>query len=420
MAPTSSRTTTPTTKPRKTTTIPKTITPDAHTTRAPKPTKAPLLTVTPIDVPDFQNASELANFFLNATAQIRELLTQTKSVSKLARDQSFEYMKAMDAATKSITEVMAPTTVVNNISSTDLLASIRQVVQDEISAVPSTSYANALAQPPVAQNIQKKNQVVSRPAIIVASRDANQKSAEVLDAWRKGVSFRDKTFAPARIQTVSHNKIRIEFDNERQRDEILERTRRVGDLDAEEGKRRRPMMIIKGINNYTDKDDLVALIKTNNTTVRDVVTSDSDIRFCFARRNRNENRYNAVIEVTPAVRRQLINLGRVGIDHQRVHVGDFSPFLQCYTCLQFGHTKNNCPEKDNDLKRCSYCASTEHSFKDCPDEIRNDKAKIRCFNCHQHNVRTSGRRPGRPWRHINEALPEDQSTNEANQRARPK
>ena len=297
----------------------------------------------------------------------------------------------MDEATKSITEVMKPTTIVNNISSTDLLASIRQVVQDEISAVPSTSYASAAAQPPVVRNTSKNKQVVSRPAIIVASKDTNQKSSEVLDALRKGVSFRNKTFAPARIQTVSHNKIRIEFDNEKQRDEILEKTRAGGDLDAEEGKRRRPMMIIKGINKYTDKDDLVALLIQNNTTVKDALTSDTDIRFCFARKNRNENRYNAVIEVTPFVWRQLLNLERVGIDHQRVYVGDFSPFVQCYTCLQFGHPKKNCPEKDNDLKRCSHCASTEHSFKDCPDEIRNGKAKTRCFNCHQHNLKTSGR-----------------------------
>ena len=92
--------------------------------------------------------------------------------------------------------------------------------------------------------------------------------------------------------------------------------------------------------------------------------------------------------MTPLVRVRMLELGRVNIDHQRVHVCDFSPFVQCHRCLQFGHTKNKCPQ-DNPIA-CYHCASTEHIYEDCPTEVWEDEKKTRCFNCHKHNINTNG------------------------------
>lgn len=74
---------------------------------------------------------------------------------------------------------------------------------------------------------------------------------------------------------------------------------------------------------------------------------------------------------------------RVNVEHQRVHVEDFSSFTQCYKCLQFGHIKSKCTA---DVTPCSHCASKTHTVDDCPDKA--DKKKQRCFNCHSHNVKT--------------------------------
>ena len=198
---------------------------------------------------------------------------------------------------------------------------------------------------------------------------------------------------------MSNNKVRIEFDNEKQRDDILNRTREVNGLEAEAGKRRRPMMILKGINQMTIKEDVVQLVVQSNSSIKDAAEPDAcsstaprpdePIRMCFARKNRNDRLYNLVIEVSPKVRNALLNLGRVNIDHQRVHVADFSPFVQCYHCLQFGHTRSKCPDANtDDFHRCSHCASTEHDYEHCPDF--KDKKKLRCYNCHEYNVRTQG------------------------------
>ena len=56
---------------------------------------------------------------------------------------------------------------------------------------------------------------------------------EVTDAWRKGVSFRDACFAPAKVQRVSNNKIRVEFDTDSQRQQALKKLESVTELRAE-------------------------------------------------------------------------------------------------------------------------------------------------------------------------------------------
>ena len=233
--------------------------------------------------------------------------------------------------------------------------------------------------------------------MIIASKDKTQKSSDVLGAWRQSISFRGAGYNPARVQPVSNNKIRVEFDNEKQRDDVLKRTMAADGFEAEVGKRRRPLMIIKGINKMTTKEDVIQIIIESNPSIKDAAEPvagssnapppDAPVRMCFARKNWSDRLYNLVIEVSPKVRHALLNLGRVNIDHQRVHVADFSAFVQCYHCLQFGHTRSKCPDADTEnFHRCSHCASTEHDFKNCPDY--KDKKKMRCYNCHLHNTRT--------------------------------
>ena len=144
------------------------------------------------------------------------------------------------------------------------------------------------------------------------------------------------------------------------------------------------MMIIKGVHKQVDRIDIINLMTTQNSSVNNVIDAATDLRMCFLRSNRNANLYNAIIEVTPKIRLELLKLGRVNIDHQRVHIADFSAFTQCYKCLQFGHTKNKCTSV---VEPCSHCASTDHTFKECPAKA--DSSKVRCFNCHQNNVKTN-------------------------------
>ncbi|CAH2080320.1 unnamed protein product, partial [Iphiclides podalirius] len=86
--------------------------------------------------------------------------------------------------------------------------------------------------------------------------------------------------------------------------------------------------------------------------------------------------------VTPIIWKELIKLQRINVDHQKIHVEEFSTHMQCFRCLQFGHSKNHCTAE---TQPCSHCSEQNHSFANCPN--KKDQTKINCFNCANHNER---------------------------------
>ena len=277
----------------------------------------------------------------------------------------------------------------SNVRTSDIIACVRQELdkfREELRRPEAaTSYASAVKSGPPRPKIKVPK---TRPAIVLESKDPAKKThADVLSSWRKGVTFHDKDFAPARVQTISNGKVRVEFDTRDQRDTAMDLAEKVSSLKAEVAVRRRPMMILKGIAKDTDigEGDIAPLqaMVNQNPDLKDVFKERADIVFRFKRRNRKETLYNTVIEVSPAVRVRMLELGRLNIGHQRVRVQDYSPFVQCFGCLQFGHTKDRCPTPD--VQHCSHCAGP-HNVQDCA--LKSVVAKQRCFNCKVHNEKT--------------------------------
>lgn len=276
----------------------------------------------------------------------------------------------------------------SNSSASDVVACVREELakfkEEFLSASGSKSYAAAAS----AAIVPKIKTPVSLPALVIASTDASKAThKDVLSAWRKDVDFSDTDFAPARVQTVSNNKVRVEFDNVQQRDAALEKLQHVPSLASEASRRRRPLVILKGIEKEaTSADDFtggINVIKRQNPEVASVAMRPDDIKFRFRRHNRKDTLVNVVLEVSPDVRLRMLEGGRVNIGHQRVRVQDFSPFVQCFRCLDFGHVQTKCTAK---VCRCSHCAGTNHNVRDCVHQ--EDASKKKCFNCVAHNLKT--------------------------------
>ena len=266
-------------------------------------------------------------------------------------------------------------------------AKLRANIQSDIKSLPvpaaGVSYAAAVAKKPTIKT------PASRPAIILASGVEGVTSAkDVVSAWRKDVSFKDSQYAPAKVQVVSNGKVRVEFDSDSQRDETLRKLESVTSLKAEPARRRRPLLIIKGVNKDMDSGELVGVIRRQNPGVFSSNSAAEDIKLRFLRKNRQDSRYNAVLEVSPAARLALLELQRVNVDHQRLRVEDYSPFVQCYRCLQFGHTTPKCK---SECTPCSHCAGVDHKFDSCPN--KSDAKKLCCFNCDSDNKK-HGRKSG--------------------------
>lgn len=226
----------------------------------------------------------------------------------------------------------------------------------------------------VASNVKNVKTPKSRPALVIESASSDVKSSkDVVNVWRRGVSFKDVSFAPAKVQPVSNGKVRVEFDDVNQRDIALDKLKSVKDVKAEPARRSRPLVIVKGVSKDVSEDDVAGLIIQQNPGLN---ATDDDVRRRFVRRNRKDHLFNIVFEVSPTVRVKLLQQQRVNVDHQRLRVDDFSSLLQCYKCLGFGHTRAKCT---SDVNVCSYCASTDHRFDVCPN--KDDKDKLKCHNC---------------------------------------
>lgn len=248
------------------------------------------------------------------------------------------------------------------------------------------SYAQMVRQQQLAPrrvDVSAPSPPVTRPALLVTSKAPTRTRQEAIEAFRSSISFRECDYAPTRIQPVSNNKLRVEFDTTQQRDDTLARLSDSEKVTAEPARRRRPMFIVKGVIKETPSEELVNILKRQNPALGG---SEADFSLKFVRRNRNPRLYNAVFLAAPEVWRGAVGLERLYVDHQRVHVENFSPFMQCFACLQFGHGQRHCPNPD---KKCEYCAENAHGDTECP--LRAKRGTPRCLNCVQRNTKFNRR-----------------------------
>jgi hypothetical protein len=204
-----------------------------------------------------------------------------------------------------------------------------------------------------------------------------------MSIFKQKVSFRDAAFAPAKVHPVSNNKVRIVFDKAEDQETAMRKLQAVASLRAEAGRQRRPLLILKGISKDIPKEQILDIVKEQNQEVALALKSNDDLKQKFVRKNRRDDLINLVIEVSPEVRVAMLKKERLNIEYQRVHVAEFSAFPQCYKCLEFGHTQAKCEKAE----RCSYCALSGHSYKDCA--LKDDKAMMRCHNCHSDNIKNN-------------------------------
>ncbi|KAI5639063.1 hypothetical protein NE865_08405 [Phthorimaea operculella] len=244
---------------------------------------------------------------------------------------------------------------------------------------PNHTYSSILKNTPPGK--PKKVKIPStKPAIIISPTEEVSSSAETHKLVKKNITFKDTNFAPANIRYVSNNKISMEFDKPEQMEKTLKKIHESNcPIKAEKSKKLKPMFVLKGIPTEIPPEELTELISRQNETIKNVITSQEDLVFKFKRNNRKEDLYNAVFMTTPTIYRAAVTAGRVNVDHQRIYVEEYTPLLQCYKCLQFGHTRLRCTNEDT---ICSHCAAMTHNFKDCP--VKSDNSKINCYNCDKH------------------------------------
>lgn len=282
-------------------------------------------------------------------------------------------------------------------TSTDMPKIIRDTIREEMSKVPkpttssspvhpqsNTTYASVAAAPP---KRKPKPPTASKPAIIISAKEQVKSKDEVYSAWRKSISFRNSSFAPVRTVPISNYKLRVEFEDNEQQNQVLQKLSSSNIVCAEPAKRLRPMVVLKGIHTDVKPEELVNIILSQNETIRAIVSEADDLAFRFKRNNKKPHLYNAVLWATPQVWRGMLNLTEINIDHQKIQAEEFVPLLQCFKCLQYGHTQARCT---SETSACSHCSEKEHTFRDCPNKTT---AAPKCYNCVEHNRKYKTSKP---------------------------
>lgn len=276
-----------------------------------------------------------------------------------------------------------------NSNDADIIFKVREVVREEMITIlkqhspiqtpPSTPSFAEITRNEAKQN-KKRDLPKNKPALIISSTSEVKSPAETMQKRRRATDFRNTNYSPAGYAFVSNNKIRVEFDNTEQRNETLKmiNTKKDQTIKAEEARMLNPMFIIKGISKETTPESLQEIIIRQNDLNQNANQSPP-ITLKQVKNNKNPNLYNATFMTTPQTFREIIPKERININHQRVHVEEYIPILQCYNCMQIGHISSRCTK---DHPTCSYCAAQTHTFKDCP--VKNDTKRNSCINCTIH------------------------------------
>lgn len=109
----------------------------------------------------------------------------------------------------------------------------------------------------------------TRPAIVVTTKAPVNNRQEALDAFRKTISFKNSNYAPARITPLSKGKLRVEFDNERDRNDALKKIQSTENakITADIANRLKPMAIVKGISKEITAEELVLVQLIQNIVI---------------------------------------------------------------------------------------------------------------------------------------------------------
>ncbi|CAG4985366.1 unnamed protein product [Parnassius apollo] len=216
---------------------------------APSRGETPSLPVSAEEVKDLVSFSVINKL----TSCVGAAINEGKSVTAVNKRLISLAMEEIRRATRTLNSVN--TTV---FSSTSALGEIKACNREEMASfkklvntnVKKPTYARAAAAASgVASSTRgpapRAASSTSKPAIIITPAKGVKTRQEAVELFKKCISYRDSTNAPARVQPVPNNKLRVEFEKATQRDDTLTRLENSKEVRAEPVRMIKPMVILK-------------------------------------------------------------------------------------------------------------------------------------------------------------------------------
>ncbi|XP_054153607.1 uncharacterized protein LOC128952269 [Oppia nitens] len=207
---------------------------------------------------------------------------------------------------------------------------------------------------------------------IIKSNNENDKHEEVWKKFTTNIHPKVLKCGIANKTRLSNNTIRLDFESTEDRDKVINEVNKTKVLSSEPARKRNPLIQLKGVLKETPKDDIIDAIVKQNPQIESSIKLDDQsthLKIRFERKNRSISLINYVLEVSPKVYSSIKDINRLNLHHQRVYFEDFSPLVQCFKCLGFGHTSAKCTSTTD---TCGHCAES-HKRKECPHLTNKNK-----------------------------------------------
>lgn len=220
-------------------------------------------------------------------------------------------------------------------------------------------------------------------SIIISSDDKNKTSEDIEKMITKKISVAKLKIAVNGIRKINKNRLIIHCPIKN--DAIVlsnEINDNIRNVHAEEVKKRRPRIILKGLHEDIHDDEIAPNLMAQNPDLEEIYKKDPAKNSLKVLKSfKTKYSKNCIIETSGDMRQLLVTKHKVNIGYQRVNVEDCHALTQCYHCQRFGHTALRCLDKTNPAK-CNHC-SGNHNTQNCTDKDSNPV----CANCsHQNNT----------------------------------
>lgn len=125
-------------------------------------------------------------------------------------------------------------------------------------------------------------------------------------------------------------------------------------LEAKMPIKRLPKVKVLRISGFEDKSDEELINELKN---RNPIIENDDIKLIkreeVKNNGRNQNRLNAILQVTGEIHKKLMNENRLLCGWDNCKVVDNVYIMRCYKCLGFSHKATECKNQHSSCSRCS-------------------------------------------------------------------
>lgn len=236
--------------------------------------------------------------------------------------------------------------------------------------------------------------------LIISGKDNSKTSNEIEGIIKRNINVRSLGIGITGFRKGTRNQVVIKTSSKEDMCTIKKEIEKSADLLAREPVKKNPLVAFKGVIKGITEEDLNTSLREQNK----LITLKEELKIKFRRAHRNNLLANIVCQVTPENWRTLTNCGKIFIGYQRISVMDYSPLVQCYKCLAFGHISKYC---EHPTARCAYCYEN-HDSRECikKNSINNHTCTL-CKESNKENTQHSAFHAGCPIRAIYEKFARD-------------